>query len=60
MSRFARIAMAGISLIWIATAQAQQHDMTFFVTSTGKGNGAKPALTKTEPAARPRRKAAKA
>ena len=40
MNRFARITMAGISLIWIATAQAQQHDMTFFVTSAGKGNGA--------------------
>src|SRR5438045_7702221 len=40
MNRFARIAMAGISLIWIAMAQAQQHDMTFFVTSAGKGNGA--------------------
>src|SRR4051812_24484082 len=40
MSRFSRIAMAGISLIWIAAAQAEQHDMTFFVTSTGKGNGA--------------------
>jgi hypothetical protein len=31
--------MAGICLIWIGTAQAQ-HDMTFFVTSAGKGNGA--------------------
>jgi hypothetical protein len=35
-----RIALAGISLICIGTAQAQSHDMTFFVTSVGKGNGA--------------------
>ena len=35
-----RIALAGISFICIGTAQAQSHDMTFFVTSVGKGNGA--------------------
>jgi len=35
-----RIALASISLICIGTAQAQSHDMTFFVTSVGKGNGA--------------------
>jgi hypothetical protein len=35
-----RIALAGISLFCIGTAQAQSHDMTFFVTSVGKGNGA--------------------
>ena len=35
-----RIALAGVSLICIGTAQAQSHDMTFFVTSVGKGNGA--------------------
>jgi hypothetical protein len=34
------IALAGISLICIGTAHAQSHDMTFFVTSVGKGNGA--------------------
>jgi len=34
-----RIALASISLICIGTAQAQSHDMTFFVTSVGKGNG---------------------
>src|ERR1051325_7602278 len=36
---FSRIAAAGIFLISIGTT-AQQHDMTFFVTSAGKGNGA--------------------
>ena len=40
MDRFYRSAMALICLTWIGAAQAQQHDMTFFVTSTGKGNGA--------------------
>ena len=40
MNRFYRRAIAGICLIWIGAAHAQQHDMTFFVTSTGKGNGA--------------------
>jgi len=35
-----RIALASITLICIGTAQAQSHDMTFFVTSVGKGNGA--------------------
>src|SRR5947207_233527 len=40
MNRFHRSAMASICLIWIGAAHAQQHDMTFFVTSAGKGNGA--------------------
>src|SRR5437764_8807501 len=40
MNRFCRSAMASICLIWIGAAHAQQHDMTFFVTSAGKGNGA--------------------
>jgi len=40
MNRFYRSAMALICLTWIGAANAQQHDMTFFVTSTGKGNGA--------------------
>src|ERR671934_2887563 len=36
---FSRIAAAGIFLISIETT-AQAQDMTFFVTSVGKGNGA--------------------
>src|SRR5690348_15912980 len=36
---FSRIAAAGIFLISIGTT-AQAQDMTFFVTSAGKGNGA--------------------
>src|SRR5690349_9839926 len=39
MDRLYRSAMTLVCLTWIGAAQAQ-HDMSFFVTSTGKGNGA--------------------